>query len=341
MAIIQTRDITIFKGMRFGPMTISGIRASFQNENESEEDANLTLPALKQRIHILSNDGYIKSCLYSNLNVLGVSLRALYCLTDRSIEELVKRTDIPVESVRSTLPSRHTVIHELLVTYVVRTLNQESKIKKFEFDYFDENLLRQRIEKKKPRKRYVFPDLEVITYHGDKTIKFKIEVDRGTISELRVAKKIDLLSNSDNYYYVIVLCEKRIRIERLKQALRTRTYAMYHKNIRNVFFALTSEFQDGMFTAPYSRILTIRQCRSICPGALDNRFMSVNQINYTDRERVRKRLYSIEEAAIYLGRTVWAVREMIWAKKIRCVRDGRRILLDIHDMDKWIDDNKT
>jgi excisionase family DNA binding protein len=88
-------------------------------------------------------------------------------------------------------------------------------------------------------------------------------------------------------------------------------------------------------------MFTITMWGLICPGALDNRFMSVNHINYTDRERVRKRLYSIEEAAIYLGRTVWAVREMIWAKKIRCVRDGRRILLDIHDMDKWIEDNKT
>jgi len=79
----------------------------------------------------------------------------------------------------------------------------------------------------------------------------------------------------------------------------------------------------------------------ICHRDRGNRFMSVNQINYTDRGKIKKRLYSIEEAAIYLGRTVWAVREMIWAKKIRCVRDGRRILLDIHDMDKWIDDNKT
>lgn len=79
----------------------------------------------------------------------------------------------------------------------------------------------------------------------------------------------------------------------------------------------------------------------ICPGNRANRFMGANQINYTDRGKIKKRLYSIEEAAIYLGRTVWAVREMLWAKKIKCVRDGRRILLDIHDMDKWIEDNKT
>ena len=34
-----------------------------------------------------------------------------------------------MERVRSTLPSKHTVIHEVLVTYVVRTINEESKEK--------------------------------------------------------------------------------------------------------------------------------------------------------------------------------------------------------------------
>jgi excisionase family DNA binding protein len=57
--------------------------------------------------------------------------------------------------------------------------------------------------------------------------------------------------------------------------------------------------------------------------------------------RPQKRLYSIKEASVYLGRSIWAVREMIWAGKLRHVRDGRRILLDILDMDCWIDQNKT
>jgi excisionase family DNA binding protein len=56
--------------------------------------------------------------------------------------------------------------------------------------------------------------------------------------------------------------------------------------------------------------------------------------------RAAKRLYSIKEASIYLGRTVWAVREMIWAGKLPCIKDGRRILLDIRDMDDWVDKNK-
>lgn len=54
-----------------------------------------------------------------------------------------------------------------------------------------------------------------------------------------------------------------------------------------------------------------------------------------------KRLYSIGESAVYLGRSVCAVREMLWAGKMPYVKDGRRILLDINDMNAWIDRNKT
>jgi len=53
-----------------------------------------------------------------------------------------------------------------------------------------------------------------------------------------------------------------------------------------------------------------------------------------------KRLYSIKEAAFYLGRTVCAVREMLWAGKLPYIKDGRRILLDIHDMNAWVEKNK-
>jgi len=58
-------------------------------------------------------------------------------------------------------------------------------------------------------------------------------------------------------------------------------------------------------------------------------------------ERPRKRLYSVVEAGEYLGRTPWAIREMIWKGKLPAVRDGRRILLDIDDLDRWIEANKV
>jgi excisionase family DNA binding protein len=54
-----------------------------------------------------------------------------------------------------------------------------------------------------------------------------------------------------------------------------------------------------------------------------------------------KRLYNIKEGAVYLGRTVWAVREMLWAGKMPYVKDGKRILIDLRDMDEWIDKSKT
>ena len=56
--------------------------------------------------------------------------------------------------------------------------------------------------------------------------------------------------------------------------------------------------------------------------------------------KLSKRLYSIPEAGQYLGRTVWAIREMIYAGKIPYIRDGRRVLLDIQDMDNWIENNR-
>lgn len=62
----------------------------------------------------------------------------------------------------------------------------------------------------------------------------------------------------------------------------------------------------------------------------------------TNPQRVlSKRLYNIKEGAVYLGRTVWAVREMLWAGKMPYVKDGKRILLDINDMNEWIDRSKT
>jgi excisionase family DNA binding protein len=54
-----------------------------------------------------------------------------------------------------------------------------------------------------------------------------------------------------------------------------------------------------------------------------------------------KRLYSVSEAAFYLGRTVNALRQIIWAGKIDIVKDGRRVLLDVRDLDAYVERNKT
>ena len=54
-----------------------------------------------------------------------------------------------------------------------------------------------------------------------------------------------------------------------------------------------------------------------------------------------KRLYTVKEAGVYLGRSEWAIREMYYAGKIPYVRDGSRVLFDIVDLDIWIENSKT
>ncbi len=58
------------------------------------------------------------------------------------------------------------------------------------------------------------------------------------------------------------------------------------------------------------------------------------------REPIQPRLLSVKEAAIYLGRSVVAVRELIWKRDLPIVRPDRRIHLDINDLDAWIDRHK-
>jgi excisionase family DNA binding protein len=54
-----------------------------------------------------------------------------------------------------------------------------------------------------------------------------------------------------------------------------------------------------------------------------------------------KRLYTVSEAAIYLGRSSdWSVRRLIWNGHLPSVRVGRRIHVDINDMEMLIQRNK-
>lgn len=54
----------------------------------------------------------------------------------------------------------------------------------------------------------------------------------------------------------------------------------------------------------------------------------------------RKRLYTIPEAADYLGRSVWSIRRLIWGGVLPSVRVQGRVHLDVADMDKLIERSK-
>lgn len=54
------------------------------------------------------------------------------------------------------------------------------------------------------------------------------------------------------------------------------------------------------------------------------------------------RLLTLKQAAQYLGLTVWAMRERIWAGQIPVVQfpDGRKQYVDRQDLDIFIEKNK-
>ena len=61
----------------------------------------------------------------------------------------------------------------------------------------------------------------------------------------------------------------------------------------------------------------------------------------TPQAKFLKRLYSLREAAMYLGRSTWSVRRLIWSGALPSVRVGGRVHLDVRDMDDLIDKNKA
>jgi excisionase family DNA binding protein len=55
----------------------------------------------------------------------------------------------------------------------------------------------------------------------------------------------------------------------------------------------------------------------------------------------RKRLYTVKEAALYLGHTVWGVRSLIWSKTLPVVQHGRKQFVDLFDLEAFIEKHKS
>jgi excisionase family DNA binding protein len=56
---------------------------------------------------------------------------------------------------------------------------------------------------------------------------------------------------------------------------------------------------------------------------------------------VRPRLLTVDQAAVYLGRSREAIEHMIASGKLPTVRPDRRVFLDLEDLGRWISENKT
>jgi excisionase family DNA binding protein len=55
-----------------------------------------------------------------------------------------------------------------------------------------------------------------------------------------------------------------------------------------------------------------------------------------------KRLFTLKEAAEYMGRSEWGMRDLIWKGDIPIIRQSgcRKIFIDIVDLDEFIERNK-
>ncbi len=56
--------------------------------------------------------------------------------------------------------------------------------------------------------------------------------------------------------------------------------------------------------------------------------------------RISKRLYTLKESAIYLGRGLHGVRDMVWRGEVPIVRTGRKMFIDIKDLEAYVSKNK-
>jgi hypothetical protein len=60
---------------------------------------------------------------------------------------------------------------------------------------------------------------------------------------------------------------------------------------------------------------------------------------------VSKRLYTLKEAANYLGRGVWGLRELVWDGRIPVIKNDDRPkckwFFDVQDLDDFIKSNKS
>ena len=79
---------------------------------------------------------------------------------------------------------------------------------------------------------------------------------------------------------------------------------------------------------------------------LQNRYMTKQLIDITKKKKAQgiaspaRRLITLKEAATYLGRGEDSLRELLYAREMRCVQRGKgKIWLDINELDQWVEHN--
>ena len=64
------------------------------------------------------------------------------------------------------------------------------------------------------------------------------------------------------------------------------------------------------------------------------------KVDQKPQDTYQKRLYSIREASSYLGVSYWSVRDLIHAGALHYVKIGRRVLIDLRDLERFVESQK-
>lgn len=65
------------------------------------------------------------------------------------------------------------------------------------------------------------------------------------------------------------------------------------------------------------------------------------ELSHNPHDIGKRRLYSLRDASRYLGVSYWSVRDLIHDGTLQYIKIGRRILVDIRDLDKFVELSKT
>jgi len=66
-----------------------------------------------------------------------------------------------------------------------------------------------------------------------------------------------------------------------------------------------------------------------------------NKTNSISDTAPAPRCLGVQEAALYLDATIWAIRTLAWEGKVPFIRVGQRLLFDREDLDRYIERAKV
>jgi hypothetical protein len=66
------------------------------------------------------------------------------------------------------------------------------------------------------------------------------------------------------------------------------------------------------------------------------------QPKQNSRALPQRRLLTLKDASLYLGRSVGSIREMLYGRELPCIQKGNgKVWIDLKDIDNWIDNQKS